>query len=130
MFWCVGCDDDELTQELQYDTTTLEDLCNNNTLGNSLLTALSQAEGDLTTNFNTNDYDQTSASLPITAHSYTRLYTITLLLRPALSILFLAGRLYTTVYSLRSLRSLGYIPLLVLSFLKKRLFKGIYPYRG
>lgn len=62
-----GCENDELTQELQYDTTTLEDLCNNNTLGNSLLTALSQAEGDLTTNFNTNDYDQTSASLPITA---------------------------------------------------------------
>lgn len=62
-----GCENDELTQELQYDTTTLEDLCNNSTLGNSFLTALSQAEGDLTTNFNTNDYDQTSASLPITA---------------------------------------------------------------
>ena len=62
-----GCENDELTQELQYDTTTLEDLCNTNTLGNSLLTALSQAEGDLTTSFNTNDYDQTSVSLPITA---------------------------------------------------------------
>ena len=62
-----GCDDDELTQELQYDTGTLEELCENKTLGNSLLTALSQTEGDLTTNFNANDYDETSDSIPINA---------------------------------------------------------------
>lgn len=60
-----GCEDDELGQKLLYDTISLESLCENKTLGASLLAALSGDDMNLVGNFNLTDYDQTADSIQI-----------------------------------------------------------------
>ncbi len=58
---CIqGCDDDELTQQLKYNLTTLRPLCETTELGSSLLTKLKETSGgkkDLTSNFSVSDYE-------------------------------------------------------------------------
>ncbi|MDA9149109.1 prepilin-type N-terminal cleavage/methylation domain-containing protein [Synechococcus sp. AH-229-G18] len=60
-----GCDDEEVGQKLIYDTISLETLCENKTLGVSLLAALSTDGISLVGNFNLTDYDQTADSIQI-----------------------------------------------------------------
>ena len=62
---CIqGCDNDELTQQLKYDLTSLKDLCDETNLGSSLETALTTANLGTGT-FNLRDYDPTGESIPI-----------------------------------------------------------------
>ena len=64
---CIqGCDDDELTQQLKYDLTSLKDLCDETELGTSLKTALTTANLGTGT-FNLTDYDSKGESIPITS---------------------------------------------------------------
>ena len=64
-----SCEPSQLTKQLKYNTTAIKPLCETNTLGTSLLSALSQA--DLNHDFNLRDYDDTdttttaSPSIPI-----------------------------------------------------------------
>lgn len=64
-----GCENNELGQEIKYDTTTLIPLCNGgegNGLGNHLLSALTSS-GLNPSNFNVQDYDSTAESLTISS---------------------------------------------------------------
>lgn len=64
---CIqGCDDNELTQQLKYNLTTLRPLCATTELGNSLETALT-ASNLGTGIFNLTDYDPTAESTPISS---------------------------------------------------------------
>ncbi len=58
-----GCDDGELGQELTYNTAALEPLCENKSLGESLLEVLKTK--DKVGNFNLTEYDQSADSIPI-----------------------------------------------------------------
>jgi type II secretory pathway pseudopilin PulG len=64
---CIqGCENDELTQQLKYNLTTLRPLCETTELGNSLETALT-ASNLGTGIFNLTDYDPTAESTPISS---------------------------------------------------------------
>ncbi len=64
---CIqGCENDQLTQQLKYDLTSLKDLCDETVLGESLKTELT-ASNLGTGTFNLTDYDPTAVSTPISS---------------------------------------------------------------
>ena len=76
---CIqGCKDEELTQQLKYNLSTLSPLCETTKLGSSLLAELkdtSEGKKDLTSNFTVNDYDSEGSTSAVLAANITSTVT-------------------------------------------------------
>ncbi|WP_216725523.1 hypothetical protein [Synechococcus sp. KORDI-52] len=60
-----GCSDGSIDTNLDYDKSEIEDHCSNQTLGLALLERLQNKNPDLASDFDLQNYDPTSPSLPI-----------------------------------------------------------------
>ena len=76
---CIqGCKDEELTQQLKYNLSTLSPLCETTKLGSSLLAELkdtSEGKKDLTSNFTVHDYDPEGSTSAVLAATITSTVT-------------------------------------------------------
>ena len=62
---CFESETDSIDNNLQYDTSAIEDDCTNQSFGSSLEESLENNNPDLTNDFNVQDYDQNSNSIVI-----------------------------------------------------------------